>query len=404
MRIAYMTSEYPAPSHTFIRREVTELRRRGLDIHTFSVRSPDASILDDSEHFAAYCTTCYLQPVHIKRYLTEHLRGFWANPLRYCSALLLALRHRPPGLKSLALALAYFLEAIVFAQEMRRRGITHVHNHFANPSAIVSYIASHYLEIPFSLTLHGNSETDYPAGLLLGEKLRHASFVACASYYGRAQAYRTIPASHWPKLQIVRCGVDLARIPVVACRPGRDRPVRFISVARLVQEKGHLGLIRAFAAARQGASQNSELVLVGDGPMRAVLEREVADLGLTGCVTLLGALPEEPTLHEIAKSDVLVLASLIEGLPVCLMEAMALGKPVIAPRVAGIPEMIQDGHNGLLFSPSDWNGLMHALRALVKNDKLCARLSSAGRDTIEEEFDIRLAVTPLVQKFAEAAK
>jgi len=287
--------------------------------------------------------------------------------------------------------------------EMDRREITHVHNHFANPSAIVTYIASHYLEIPFSLTLHGNSETDYPAGLLLGEKLRDASFVACASYYGRAQAYRTVPASCWRKFQIVRCGVDLTRLPLVASRPGRDRPLRFISVARLVQEKGHLGLIRAYAAAREGAAQNSELVLVGDGPMRAALEEEIAFLGLSNCVTLLGALPEEPTLHEIAKSDMLVLASFIEGLPVCLMEAMALGKPVIAPRVAGIPEMIQDGYNGLLFSPSDWNGLRHALGALVKNDKLYAKLTAAGRDTIEGEFDIRLAVTPLIQRFAEAA-
>lgn len=403
MRIAYMTSQYPAPSHTFIRREVNELRRRGLDIHTFSVRPPAASILSDSEHLESYRTTCYLQPVRASRYAMEHLRGLWFSPVRYCSALVLALHHRTPGLKSLSLSLAYFMEAIVFAMELRRRGVTHVHNHFANPSAIVTYVATHYLGIPFSLTLHGNSETDYPAGLLLGEKLRDASFAACVSYYGRAQACRTISAQHWPKLRIVRCGLDLTRLPLAAPQQdsGPGRSVRIICVARLAEEKGHAGLIQAYAVARR-SWPNSELVLVGDGPLRAALERQIDELGLTGCVKFLGALPEEVTLHEIAKSDALVLASFIEGLPVCLMEAMALGKPVIAPRVAGIPEMIQDGHNGLLFSPSDWTGLMFTLRALLKDDKLCARLSAAGRHTIEDDFDIRRAVTPLIERFRVA--
>jgi glycosyltransferase involved in cell wall biosynthesis len=332
-----------------------------------------------------------------------HLRGFWLSPVRYCSALALALHHRTPGLKSLALALAYFVEAIVFAMELRHRGITHVHNHFANPSAIVTYLATHYLKIPFSLTLHGNSETDYPAGLLLGQKLHQASFGACVSYYGRAQACRTIPASDWAKLPIVRCGLDLTHLPLAADRQddGPNRSVRLICVARLSAEKGHAGLIQAYALARR-CWRNSELVLVGDGPMRAALERQIDELGLTDCVKLLGALPEDVTLIEIAKSDVLVLASFIEGLPVCLIEAMALGKPVIAPHVAGIPEIIQDGYNGLLFSPSDWTGLMLALRELLKNDKLCARLSRAGRNTIADEFDIRQAVVPLIEWFRVA--
>lgn len=398
-KIAYFTSLYPAPSHTFIRREVDELRRQGLEVHTFSVRTPDVEHCKSPEDRQAFETTYYLLPVRPALYVREHVKAMASSPIAYLRTALAALGHRAPGIKALIWSLAYFLESIVLASELQRRKINHVHNHFANPSATVSFLATRFLGIKWSLTLHGHSETDYPAGILLGRKLEAATFAACVSHFGRAQAYRTIAPSHWGKLSIVRCALDLRQLPDPRPRvPGA--PFRFICVARLSPEKGHFGLLEAFARVRQ-ISPHCELVLIGEGPEKDQIQQEIVRLGLIRCVTLLGALPENETLKEIAKSDALVLASFIEGLPVVLMEAMALRKPVIAPHIAGIPDMIQHGENGLLFDAADWNSLEDQMWTLLVDTNRRTKFSSAGRATIEREFEVGLAVSPLVEKFRE---
>lgn len=397
LNIAYLTSLYPAPSHTFIRREVEELRRQGLNVHTFSVRRPSPEQCRSAEDKASADTTYYLLPVNIPLYLREHAQAMTRTPFAYMRTFLHAVQHRAPGLKALIWAMAHFLEAIVFAAELKRRNIHHVHNHFANSSATVSFLATRFLGIKWSLTLHGHSETDYPAGLLLGAKLRVADFAACVSNFGRAQAYRTISPDHWSKLEIVRCALDLQRLP--SPRPHvPGAPFRFISVARLSPEKGHSGLLQAFARVRRG-DRPCELILIGDGPERQRLEHEIADLGLTSHVKMLGALSESETLKEIAKSDALVLASFIEGLPVVLMEAMALRKPVIAPHLAGIPDMIQHGENGLLFDAANWESLEQQLKRILTDEALRKQFAHTGRTTIEREFEVSKAVAPLIAKF-----
>jgi glycosyltransferase involved in cell wall biosynthesis len=259
-------------------------------------------------------------------------------------------------------------------------------------------LATRYLGLTRSLTLHGHSEFDYPAGNLLTEKLELCDFAVCISHFGRAQAYRILDPKHWHKLFISRCGLDFGAMPEVPPRtPGA--PVRVISVARLSPEKGHSGLLQAFSQARYVA--NCELVLVGDGPERERLQHEAHSLGISHCVTFKGALPEAETLREIAASDMLVLASFMEGLPVVLMEAMTLGKPVIAPHLAGIPDLIHDNENGLLFDPADWDSLSATLETLLSSGELRTRLGIAGRRSVEARFDIRFAVEPLRQRFSQ---
>jgi glycosyltransferase involved in cell wall biosynthesis len=170
-------------------------------------------------------------------------------------------------------------------------------------------------------------------------------------------------------------------------------------VARLAPEKGHYGLLQAFLQAHYVA--DCELVLVGDGPERENLERDVKSLGLDKFVTFKGALPEEETLREIAASDILVLASFMEGLPVVLMEAMALGKPVIAPNLAGIPDLVLDQENGWLFHPADWDHLADQLEIALDSAALRSRFASEGRQTVKRGFDIDIAVEPLLQRFSQ---
>jgi glycosyltransferase involved in cell wall biosynthesis len=310
-----------------------------------------------------------------------------------------ALRHRPPGFKAALLSIAHFGEAILLSSELQRRDIAHLHNHFGNSGATVGLLASQHARLTWSFTIHGISEFDYPAGLLLPDKVMAASFVACVSYFGRAQASRIISSSNWNKLVIVRCGLELDQLPAAVTR--QDGNLRFCLVGRLSAEKGIGGLLEALALVP--ASDRPELVIVGDGPMRAELDFQVARLGLTDQVMFTGRLSESETLAAISQSDALVLTSFMEGLPIVLMEAMALGKPVIATRVAGIPELVIEDKNGLLFTPSHWGELAEKLQLLAHDKDLRVRLGSAGLPTITAEFDIRKSAAQLHRLFRQAA-
>ena len=191
-RIAYLASQYPATSHTFISREVAALRKLGLQLDAFSIRPPaPAELQDDAIVLEARNTFTVLdQPA--AKILGAQLSTLVTNPAGFFRTLGLALSHRPPGMRGLGLSLAHFAEALVLARELKRRRITRLHNHFANSAATVGYLATRLLKMPWSFTMHGISETDYPAGLLLGRKIEAATSVACVSYFGRAQAMRVV--------------------------------------------------------------------------------------------------------------------------------------------------------------------------------------------------------------------
>lgn len=394
MAVAYLTSQYPATSHTFISREVAAVRARGVAVDTFSIRRPTDAELKDAAVAEESRDTFTILAQPLTRVASSHLRMFAARPGRYLATLALAARHRPPGFRAFALSIAHFAEAVLLADELQRRKITRLHNHFANSGATVGYLAASFLNLPWSFTMHGISETDYPAGLMLGRKIAGADFVACVSYFGRAQAMRLTDPAHWPKLRIVRCGLPLDDLPARADNRGAHR---IICVGRLSPEKGQAGLLEAFA--KVAVEQDLELLLVGDGPDRAQLEDRATALGITTQVTFAGRCGEKATLAQIAASDVLVLPSFMEGLPIVLMEAMALGTPVIASRVAGVPELVVDGESGLLFTPSDWDGLADCLRRLSSDQALRERLAAGARSAVRDHFDIRHSAQVMVELF-----
>jgi glycosyltransferase involved in cell wall biosynthesis len=399
MRVGYLTSQYPYPSITFVRRELNALRARGVEIQTFSVRTPSVEERGPETDRRDYESTWYVLPVRPLELLRDHARALASRPLAYLRSFVAALRHRVPGTMSLLYSLFYFAEAIRLAGELERREIEHLHNHFGNAGAIVGYLASHYLELDWSLSLHGISELDHPYGSLLGDKIRHARFVACAHHFMRAQAMRTVGPEHWSKLVIVRCGVEMDRLPVPDPRSADDDRLRVVCVGRLSPEKGHAGLLDAFAKV-VADGVDAELRLIGDGPDSAVTRAHAERLGLGDRCSLPGRASEPDSLAEIARADVFVLSSLMEGLPVVLMEALALQVPVIAPCVGGIWELVQHEVTGLLFPPADWEALQQCLRRMLADPELRERTADAGRARIVEEFDIERAIEPLLQRFS----
>jgi glycosyltransferase involved in cell wall biosynthesis len=395
LRAAYLVSCYPAVSHTFISREIRALRKLGVDVHTFSVRPTDKAELKDELRAMEFAETFTILRQAPWRILAAHVAEFARQPGQYSMTLAKSLRHRAPGIRSFTLAFAYFAEAVVLARELRRRCITHLHNHFANSGATVGFLATRLLGMPWSFTMHGISETDYPAGLMLGRKIEAADFVACVSYFGRAQAMRLVEPDQWRKLHVVRCGLPLAALPAHA-QPSSVK--RIISVGRLSAEKGQAGLLEAFAAVARDRGE-VELVLIGDGPERELLQSRAAALDIAHKVTFAGRCGEMETIEQIARSDVLVLSSFMEGLPIVLMEAMAVGTPVIASRVAGIPELVEDGKTGLLFAPSDWDALAECIRRLLENDALRAKLARAGSVAVKRQFDVERSARAMLALF-----
>jgi len=399
MRLGYITSQYPAASHTFVRREVEALREEGWNIDTFSVRPPGRDETAGQADRSEAAQTFYLLRQSPVAFIGAHLTFLLMSPLAYARTLALALRHRAPGARNLFLATAHFAESVLLAKELRQRRIVHLHNHFANSAATVGLLATRLLNIRWSFTLHGISETDYPACLILGRKIEFADFIACVSYFGRAQGMRLVSPENWQKMHVIRCGIPFDRLPQEA-RADRGAAT-LICVGRLSPEKGQTGLLHAFAALH-GRHPEISLRLVGDGPDRALLATLVQELGLDGVVSFAGRLPEIETLTEIARSDMLILPSFMEGLPIVLMEAMALGVPVVASRVAGIPELVTDGATGLLFAPSDWDGLEMCVERLLRDDARRAFLAEKGKATVAEEFDTRRSATKLGELFVQA--
>ena len=406
MKLAYLVSQYPATSHTFIRREVEALRASGVALDTFSVRRPSEAERSADVDRREFEQTWYVLPPSPGRILRAHASQLTRRPLAYAKTLRRAMKHRVPGARAAIWAGFHFAEAVTLADELERRGVDHLHNHFANSGANVGYLASQLLGIDWSLTLHGISEFDYPAGQLLPEKIAAAAFVACVTHFGRAQAMRMVDPAEWDKLFVARCGLDLeafrAHAPSGPVQvPPKRTPFRIVTVGRMSAEKGHVGLVEAFAAVR--SRRECELRIVGDGPERERVERRAAELGVADSVSFAGRVPSAHVMAELALADAFAMSSFMEGLPVVIMEALAMGVPVIAPAVAGIPELVVHGETGLLFAPSDWSELAERIEAVVADPDAARAMARRGCERVEAEFAIQTAIQPLLRRFGGGA-
>ena len=404
MSVAYFVTEYPGGSHTstFIRREIAALRDRGVEIEVCAIRRPPRDSLLAEREVQDWNETWSVLPVRPAELLRSHVQMALRSPQRYSRTLALALRHRNRGARNLLWACFHFAEAVHLAVELGRRDVDHLHVQFATSGAQIGMLVHALTDLPWSIALHGSCDFEYPAAPLLGDKLETVEFASCASHFGRAQAMRTIPPKLWDRLFVSRCGIELDQLPAREAREGDLPEFHIYSVGRLSPEKGASGLITALQKVR-AAGLDAHLTVVGEGPTRPELDAWVASLGLGDHCHLLGALAEEDTLKQIARADVVALSSFMEGLPVVLMEAMGLGVPVVAPRLAGIPELVDHERNGLLFHPGDWDGLADAILRLANDPDLGRRLASAARETVQQGFDITGTVEPLVERFGAAA-
>ncbi len=401
-KVGYLVSQYPAPSHTFIRREVAALRALGVAVETFSVRPGESlSDADRAEEARTFVVLARPRALTALRLLASALVMLARRPRRWLATLGWTVRHRLPGAGEGLRALAYFAEATRLARGLEARGVTHLHSHFSNAAAVVGLAAARLLGLGWSVTLHGNADFHGPTTPLLPAKLGEARFAAAVTRHGLAEALRLAGPGAAGQLHLVRCGIEPGLLPRPSRSPGGGRPLELLSVGRLSREKAQVGLVEAFAGL-VARGVDARLVLIGAGPEEGRVRAAVAAHGLEARVELRGRQPEAAVLSAMAGADLFALSSLVEGLPVVLMEALALGLPVVAPAITGIPELVVDGETGLLFPAGDWGALAERLARLAGDAPLRARLAEAGRRRVLEEFDAARAAEPLVRLFREA--
>lgn len=400
MRIAYFINQYPKVSHSFIRREILALERQGIEVQRIALRGWDGE-LQDSDDIAERSKTRYVLENGVKGLLKPLLEVLRAQPRRFFSALWLALRMGRRADRSWPYHLIYLAEACRVVQWLQAFGAEHVHAHFGTNSTEVVMLANALGGPPYSFTVHGPEEFDKPQFLHIDEKVRRAAFVAAVSSYGRSQLYRWVAHAHWNKVKVVHCGLE------AAFHAGPPVPVpavpRLVCVGRLCEQKGQLLLLEA---AQKLAAQGKafELVLAGDGEMRAEIETLIVRHGLQGQVRITGWISSGQVREELLAARALVLPSFAEGLPVVIMEAMALRRPVLTTYVAGIPELVRPGENGWLFPAGAVQELAAAMAdCLGQPDEVLQRMGDAAHQRVLERHDIDTEVAKLASYFRAGA-
>ena len=379
MKVAYIVNQYPAVSHSFIRREILELERQGVRVGRFSIRGWKEHIVDPDDISERERTHFILRERPWKLAYAAII-GACRRPKGFLAGVRASMRLMRQSGKASVRHLAYLVEACAIADHLADEPFDHIHAHFGTNSTDVAMLASLITGIPFSFTVHGPGEFDCPEELGLREKARHATFICAISSFGRGQLYRWIAREDWEKVQIVRCGLD-QRFLRPPPEPALARS-RFVCIGRLSAQKGQSLLIEAASQlAREGIQ--FELVLVGDGEMRCELEQLISDRNLSGTVRITGWRSAEEVRSELLSARALVLPSFAEGIPVVIMEAMALRRTVITTFVAGIPELVLDGETGWLVPAGSISDLVRAMRTVLSTaDGDLARMGTRARERV----------------------
>ena len=393
-RIGYLVSQYPGRSHTFVMREIRGLRELGWDVKVVSIRKADRPIealsAEESEEFH---TTYSIMAAGRAALLKTTLSKFFSNPFHFLRGLLDAWRLAGFQPALWPAYTFYFLESLSAGSWFKSQNIHHVHTHF---STTVALMMSRYFDIDYSATIHGSGEFNDVVGFHMHEKVARAVMSVAISNYGSSQIQRASSPHDWKKIAVVRLGVDLDHF---AARPNpTDDTFEVILVGRIESQKAQHILLRAIRLTKD-RGHKIHLTLVGDGPMRPLIEKLIIELDLANEVTLAGAQNHDKVLDYYRRSNAFVCSSYAEGLPVVLMEAMAMEIPCISTWITGIPELIRDNIDGLLIPPASPEAIADAIERLIIEPGLAERIGKASRARIEDKYNLSKNVGALSDAF-----
>ena len=398
--MVYVTSRYPAVSHTFILREVLALRAGGTDVETVSVRRADPGDLLATADREEAERTWDILPLDRRAFVGAHLRAAWRAPGRLRPGPGRGGRVGPPGLERASCGSCFTLPRPFTSgtTPTRPRPATCMPTWPTWPPTSAGWPArsagrrSPRQGWAWSFTMHGPTELYSTERFNLARKVERADGVICISEYTRSQLMYLTGTDHWAKLRVVHCGTDLARYQYRP-PPPPGGGLSVLCVARLAPQKGLDVLVSAIGALVEGGT-DVHLTIVGSGPLEASLRRSAERRGVAQRVSFAGAVGQDDMADYYARADIFCLPSFAEGLPIVLMEAMATGRPVVATRVMGVPELVEDGVSGLLVAPGNVDELAGALGKLAGSPGLRESFGRAGRAQSGAGFRRRRAAPP----------
>jgi glycosyltransferase involved in cell wall biosynthesis len=405
-RLGYVVTHYPKLSQTFVANEIAELRRHGIDVVPFSLNPPDDSDLRTDAACREQQRTFYIKAAGPVPMLLAGLRCAARDLGGTARFAVRALRSAGWDLKGLAWRAFHIAEAMLVREHCRRNGIGHLHAQFGQATATVAWLA-HDLDVAigdgaltWSFTIHGFQDFVNESQTRLDLKAAGAQFVVCVSDFTRSQLMRVTEPDDWERFHVVRCGIDFDRF-AFAPRPRVSSPPVICTVGRLSAEKGHNVLLDALARLRATGS-DAVVELIGDGEHRAAIEEHARRLGVLDVVRFLGELPPDEVARHLAAADVFCLPSFAEGLPVSIMEAMAVGTPVVTTYVSGIPELAVDRETAMVVPAGNAKQLAYALASVLADEHLRETLVTNALRRVRAQHDLHDNVAVLASLFAPA--
>jgi colanic acid/amylovoran biosynthesis glycosyltransferase len=406
LRVTYVVTHYPRLSQTFIAEEIRALRAAGVEVMTTAVNRPDPSDVADPASQREAAATLYLKsvsPLAIARAVGGALRR---SPLAVLAVWWKLVGPACTDVRSVLVRTVHMVEGLLLWAHCRRTGVRHLHAHFGGGTSNAAWCAVELARRiepdrwTWSLTVHGPHDFMNERDCLFDRKAASASFVVAISDFTRSQLLRIIDPADWPKVHVVRCGVDLDAFAFQPHERQRSTPT-IVTVGRLAPEKGHMVLVEAMALlAKRGVVADAELI--GAGPFRADLEDAAHRFGLEDHVQFRGELPPQQVRARLAAADVFCLPSFAEGLPVAMMEAMAIGTPVVTTFISGIPELAIDGRTAAVVPAGDAAALADAIERTLDDPAQADGLAVAARRRVEERHDLKTNVAQLATLMAEA--
>ena len=400
--IAYIVQKFPSLTITFIYREIMALRARGIEVAAFSTWKPRRDELSQ-EAVDLMDSTFYIFPLNVLYFLKAHLYYLFTRPLKYVGTLLFRWRQSDGGVKGRFRGLYHFAEAVYLAKEIERQKVRHIHAGFASNPATLALIISRLTGISFSFAAHAYGI--FAEQIMLREKLAAARFVIASTRYNKDYLATRFPDIAPDKIRVIYHGVSLQHFQPREYN-GRDGWPMILSVAQFREKKGLPFLVEACRILKS-EGQEFECYIVGDGAQRGYLEALIEKYGLQDTVRLEGIVFQEKLRDYYRRADIFALPSVVasdgdrDGIPVTLIEVMAMGCPVVSTFVSGIPELVEDGRTGMLVPPGDAPALAQALRALLQDEGLRRHMGQASRDKVVRQFDIEDSVAQVAALFAE---
>jgi colanic acid/amylovoran biosynthesis glycosyltransferase len=388
-KLAYVIGTYPVPTTTFIDREIEALRRLGADVRVISIRRPAGAGLSQRQRLLQ-ADVHYVLPARAGDLFRSHVGFLASRPGTYARSLFYLLSRPHPSFRTRARTVLHFGVGVHVARLVRDLDpIDHLHAHFVDRAALVALVAGRLLERSFSATAHANDI--YVDPVLLPEKIASAKFIATCTRHNGEHLRSAVNGASGNRVRCIYHGLDLSEY-APGPSPRRDPPL-ILSVGQLKHKKGFRHLLEACRILiDRGLSFDCEIV--GDGPLRSELAVRVAELNLRPRVRLLGALPHEAVVEKYREAAIFALPCVTspdgdrDGIPNVILEAMAMGLPVVSTRHSGIPEAVEDGRTGLLVPPGDPGELANAIARLLEDGVLRDRLGSRAHEHVKETFDV----------------